>query len=255
MTFKEFSSLDGNVLLSIDTSSAQGGISIFEDQKLLGESLWDQNKPHSETLTEEYQTLLNKLCLSPNSIKDVICAQGPGSFTGLRVGLNFAKSICYVNKIQLTLGYSFRSYIDLKALKKHDTHKTLVLINAFKNQVFACDYMFISKELIENPTLVTLTPEEVCEKYRSEKSLFILGDGFETYLGSFSEEFKQKSTLINDEKFNPATRLAELFFQYDQCLKFTKIDPLQAEPLYIKKSEAEENLDKGRLKKHSQRKL
>lgn len=231
-------------------------MSIFENKILIGHSLWDHEKSHSETLTDEYQKLLNKISISPNAISDVICAEGPGSFTGLRVGLNFAKSICYVNKIQLTLGYSFRSYLDTKFLKEHEGHRLLVLLNAFKNQIFACDYLLKSEELLENPSLVTLTPENVMDLYGSHKeNFFVFGDGFNTYRHLFTPSFIKKCTLIEEKPFNPSVRLAELLFKYDHCLKFKKIDPLLAEPLYIKKSEAEENLDRGKIKKHTQRKL
>lgn len=245
-----------NFLLSVDTSLANGGLSLYKDKKLIGESTWGADQPHSETLTGEFQNLLNQLGLSPTHITEVLCSYGPGSFTGLRVGLNFAKSICYVNKIQITLSPSFRSFLNAKKLdsdKKHSTY--LVLLNAYKNQLFVADYTLSKKSMNENIHLSPLNPETISQIYDQHKELIVLGDGYDMYQDDFSNSFKKKCTIIPNENFNPSIHQAQIFFNYDHCLKFLKIDPLLAEPLYIKKSEAEENLNRGQLKKHSQRKL
>ena len=243
------------MLLSVETSSSYGGLSIFDNKNLLAEKHWGLDQSHSETLTDEFQKLLQKLNLSPSVITEVLCSYGPGSFTGLRVGLNFAKSICYVNKIKLTLTPSFRSYLDIKTLQDNSKVKTLVLLNAFKNQVFCCEYSFQDSSIFESMSLTTLTPEGVAEKYSQEKQIVALGDGFHVYAESFGEAFNSKLVLADSSTGNPSVRAARILFEYDHCLKFEKIDPLLAEPLYIKMSEAEENLNRGQIKRHTQRKL
>lgn len=243
------------MLLSVETSSSVGGLSIFNDKKLIAETHWGPEKSHSETLTEAFAELLKISNLHTNSITDVLCSYGPGSFTGLRVGLNFAKSICYVNKVKLCLSPSFRSYIDLENLKDHRSAKNLVLLNAFKQQVFGCEYIFNDSGLEENISFTTLTSDEVSSKYADETKLLALGEGFSIYEKNFSENFFSKLVFPESKTSNLSITQAHVYFNYDHCLKFEKIDPLLAQPLYIKKSEAEENLNRGQLKKHTQRKL
>jgi tRNA threonylcarbamoyladenosine biosynthesis protein TsaB len=242
------------VLLSIDTSSPIGGLSLFKNQKLVAETFWGTEKSHSETLTQEFQNLINKFGFASSEISEVLCAHGPGSFTGLRVGLNFAKSISYVNKLQLILTPSYRSYLD-PTNNSDENLKTIVLLNAFKNQIFLAEYMFSDQKISEILWPTIITPEEIMIRYKNESQIQILGDGFETYESLFDENFKKKCIFANLKNINPSLRQAELYFKYDHCLKFTKVDPLLAEPLYIKKSEAEENLNRGQLKRHTQRKL
>jgi tRNA threonylcarbamoyladenosine biosynthesis protein TsaB len=243
------------VLLSVETSSSYGGLSIFKEKELIAETHWGPEQSHSETLTEAFAELLKTANLSSNLITEVLCSYGPGSFTGLRVGLNFAKSICYVNQIQLSLSPSFRSYLDLKNIEILKSSKNLVLLNAFKQQVFSCEYIFTGSGLMENINLTTFTPEEISIKYAADPKLVALGEGFSVYKNNFSEEFNSKLIFPNQQNENLSIQQAHVFFSYDHCLKFEKIDPLLAQPLYIKKSEAEENLNRGQLKKHTQRKL
>ncbi len=100
------------MLLSIDTSSVNGGFSLYdEDQILVAESYWGSEKSHSETLTFEFEKILTNLKIKTKMINRVLCTSGPGSFTGLRVGLNFSKLICFVNQIELYLSPSFRGYL------------------------------------------------------------------------------------------------------------------------------------------------
>ena len=243
------------MLLSVETSSSVGGLSIFKDKKLIAETHWGPEKSHSETLTEAFADLLRSSNLRSNEITEVLCSYGPGSFTGLRVGLNFAKSICYVNKVKLCLSPSFRSYIDLENLEFHKSAKNLVLLNAFKQQVFGCEYIFNDSGLEEHMSLMTLTPDQVSSKYAIETKLLALGEGFSVYEKNFTENFSSKLVFPDRKNNNLSITQAHVYFNYDHCLKFEKIDPLLAQPLYIKKSEAEENLNRGQLKKHTQRKL
>lgn len=240
------------MLLSVDTSFQTGGLALFKNKKLVFEASWDKDIPHSEILTVKFLELLKESKIESSEISEIICANGPGSFTGLRVGINFAKTIAYTNKIDLILSSSFRSLIDLEVIKNNPTTDHVVLVNAYKNQVFRADYHFHNGKLKEILFDLTIQPQNLNIEFTK---FLVWGDGFDVYQNQISESIKQNAIQQKLEKYNPAIRQAELFFNYDHCLKFLKIDPLSAEPLYLKKSEAEENLSNGVLKKHTQRKL
>ncbi len=244
------------MLLSVDTSYSNGGIALFGDKKLITDFMWSDDKSHSETLTVQFEKLIKKSNTLPSSITEVLCSHGPGSFTGLRVGMNFAKTIAHTNKINLILAPSFRSIIDIETIKKYPSHIHLVLMNAYKNQLFKAKYKLINNLLSEDLSTSTVLPQDL---KIPDQDFMIWGDGFEIYKNLIPDNFKIKSIVPNvsltDPISNPAIRQANFYFNYDHCLKFLNIDPLMAEPLYLKKSEAEENLSRGLLKKHTQRKL
>ena len=72
-------------LLSIDTSSSQGGIALYDGQMLSTRS-WPSDRSHTTTLLAEVHQLLDRAEVSVRDLGAVAIATGPGAFTGLRVG-------------------------------------------------------------------------------------------------------------------------------------------------------------------------
>ena len=84
------SSADGRPLLAIDTSSAQGGVAIYDGERLSLRS-WPAERSHTTTLLGEIHHLLDRFGVSPRDLGAIAIATGPGAFTGLRVGFGVAK--------------------------------------------------------------------------------------------------------------------------------------------------------------------
>lgn len=256
---KESSFPAGRLILSVDTSSSLGGLSLFKDFQLVDEIHWGKEKTHSEFLTFNFSFLLEKNSIDITDIGSIICSHGPGSFTGLRVALNFSKALSYANSIDLYLSPSFRSYIDPEFLRSKPDLRFLVLINAYNNQIYVAEYSVLDSKIVEKIVPETKTPKELSSIYENSTQIIVFGDGYLTYSDDFSEAFikvvtPQEETRINSS-INHVKLLNRDFFSYDNGLELIKSDPLTAEPLYIKKSEAEEKLNLGQLRRHSQRKL
>ncbi|MGH2613954.1 MAG: tRNA (adenosine(37)-N6)-threonylcarbamoyltransferase complex dimerization subunit type 1 TsaB, partial [Thermomicrobiales bacterium] len=77
-------------LLAVDTSSAQGGIALFDGQMLSVRS-WPADRSHTTTALVEIHHLLAAAELEVHDLAAVAVAAGPGAFTGLRVGFGIAK--------------------------------------------------------------------------------------------------------------------------------------------------------------------
>lgn len=108
------------LLLSIDTATDYAGICISKGTQILGvEESMDQ-KNHGAFVQPAIQSLLSKLDLPINAIDAVVVSAGPGSYTGLRVGLSTAKGLCYT------------------------LQKPLIMINTL--EVMACAAMFEIKD-------------------------------------------------------------------------------------------------------------
>lgn len=80
-------------VLSIDTSTMMSSISIMEDDKIIGDCSINQEQTHSEKLMVLVDRLLNDLKLNLKDIDLFAVAKGPGSFTGLRIGMTSIKAI------------------------------------------------------------------------------------------------------------------------------------------------------------------
>ncbi|RMF99809.1 MAG: tRNA (adenosine(37)-N6)-threonylcarbamoyltransferase complex dimerization subunit type 1 TsaB, partial [Nitrospirae bacterium] len=90
--------------LSIDTVSPVGGASLYSAREgLLCEMRFRGGRLHSARLMEAIDSLFNITGLKPDSIDFITVSAGPGSFTGLRVGMSTAKGFCYALGIPMVL--------------------------------------------------------------------------------------------------------------------------------------------------------
>ena len=85
--------------LAINTATSLTSIALLEEQKLLGEDSWKSNNDEAEKLMPAISNLFKKNKKDFSGIKKVIVIKGPGSFTGLRVGVTIANTIAILFNI------------------------------------------------------------------------------------------------------------------------------------------------------------
>ena len=83
--------------LGINTASSLTSIALLQNGKLMGENSWQSSNDEAEKL----MPAIAELCKDLTAIDQVIVISGPGSFTGLRVGVTVANTIAYLNKCEL----------------------------------------------------------------------------------------------------------------------------------------------------------
>jgi len=92
--------------LAIDTFSEILGIAVFDKLHLIVLQEYYRRKPFSEFLIPKLEQILNELSLSIEELEGVIVNRGPGSYTGIRVGVTVAKTLAYSLNIPI---YAFRT--------------------------------------------------------------------------------------------------------------------------------------------------
>lgn len=182
--------------LFIDSSRKDLLLAIFKDDTVIKELNLGTNGRHSEFIMSELESMLKDLDLSLDQFDRVITTKGPGSFTGVRIGVTIAKTLCYAKKIPL---YSIST---LKALSYTGYENRVVVMDAKKGRVFATivsnDQVILKDSYLEFDDLVekitklegeiSITCDEV---YLNNESLLEYGDVFAEKV--ILEE------LINDE--------------------------------------------------------
>lgn len=88
-------------LLAFETSAKAASVALFDDQRLLGEQYQNTGLTHSQTLLVMAQTLLNQCDVTAQQIDAVAVANGPGSFTGVRIGAAAAKGFAWGRELPL----------------------------------------------------------------------------------------------------------------------------------------------------------
>ena len=123
------------LMLAASTSSRQGSLCLMQGHKILYTDSW-QIATHSEYIVPAYQKMLRTTQLKPHKIQAYALDIGPGSFTGLRVGVNFIRSLAYLFDKNI---YTLNS-MQILALEVFETQpQTTVcglMIDAFKNQIY-----------------------------------------------------------------------------------------------------------------------
>lgn len=82
-------------ILAFESSAKAAGVALVEDGKLIAEYLQNSGQTHSRTLMKMAEDLLTNCDLKPENVDAVACAAGPGSFTGIRIGVSAAKGFAW----------------------------------------------------------------------------------------------------------------------------------------------------------------
>lgn len=97
--------------LAIRTDKPEAELYLFEDNKALGDIKWEAHRQLSETIHKKIEELLGAKQKKLNNIQGIIVFKGPGSFTGLRIGITVANALAYGLKIPV-VGKGGQNWID-----------------------------------------------------------------------------------------------------------------------------------------------
>lgn len=223
------------ILLSCDTSTLLGSVSIVKDDQILVEKKSMRQGSHSDHLHATIELCLKETNLKLENIDQFCSGIGPGSFTGIRVSLNAIKTYSYIfNKP--CLGMDSLSNMALQAHEKNPgLGPVLVMINAFKNMVYLSRFESQKDQLIQllKPTVfhVKDLQNEILHQ------TLCLGDGYIAYEKYFQEHFSEKLIRDASQSDHP---LSSMISKHQKNIKKSTWQDLL--PIYLRASEAEENL-------------
>ena len=87
-------------ILCLECSATPASVALIEDGKIIGSSVINIKLTHSQTLMPMVESLLNATKLSVNDIDGIAISQGPGSFTGIRIGISAAKGLAFTKNLR-----------------------------------------------------------------------------------------------------------------------------------------------------------
>ena len=138
--------------LAADTSSSQGSLCLAQHAggqiDVLGEDLWQKQNSHSELITDRLDQLLKKTGVELSQIDFYSVGSGPGSFTGVRVTVNFIRSLAFASERPALVASSLK-ILAQSALSLSRASSICCLVNAFKNMVYLALYEVQDGKLVE----------------------------------------------------------------------------------------------------------
>ena len=216
-------------VLAFDTSSKALSLAILEDKQVLAETMINIKKNHSITLMPAIDFLMGSLDWTPKDLDRIVVAEGPGSYTGLRIAVATAKTLAHTLNIEL-VGMS-----SLLALLPRQQEGLIVpLMDARRNNVYAGFYENAKPVMPE----AHLSFAEVLEQVKDAEQVTFVGE-----VGPFVEQIQEQLPQASYQETLPnAANLA--LWAWDK-----KADSLHDfVPNYLKRVEAEENW----LKNHTE---
>lgn len=229
--------------LAITTSTNHGSICLHDGKTIVASEEWSRAESHAEILAPTLSSCLHKIKAKTSDIKLVACDIGPGSFTGVRIGVSTAKTIAYANKIPVAALTS----LEIMASAVKEETNILTILNAQRQEVYAATYECRQSGLTEmqSPQLMSL---ERLENLLTSAYL-VLGDGYDLLKNDFSATAIKNATRSSLYADVPrAENLLSLALDQQKLNK--TLEWKFVEPLYIRLSAAEEKLAKGELKRH-----
>jgi tRNA threonylcarbamoyladenosine biosynthesis protein TsaB len=212
-----------SIILNIDTAVDSAMICLAENGKTIASRKNENQKEHAAWMQPAIVRLLEENALGPRDLSAVSVSNGPGSYTGLRVGLASAKGLCYALNIPLITVDTLK----IMALAVADKAVDLIcpLIDARRMEVFAAVY---DKNLVEQiAALAMILHDNSFEALLDKHQILFCGNG--------SNKFREIVTVGNasftsiDTTENALSALA-----YSCFVNKDFADLAYAEPMYIK---------------------
>lgn len=132
-------------ILAIDAASSTMAVAIVEDKKILGSLIINGLKNHSVTLMPAIETMMQQVKLQPSDLDRIAVSQGPGSYTGLRIGVTLAKTLAWTLQKEL-VGVS--SLAVIAGNIKSDERLLVPVIDARRHNVYTGVYQWQAGQLV-----------------------------------------------------------------------------------------------------------
>ena len=221
------------LILGIETSSDFGGVALADEGGVVAEELTRRRLNHSEELVKLISSALKGLQSGLDDLQGVAVSIGPGSFTGLRVGLAAAKGLC------LSKGLPLLGIPSLDALASMCPESSLpvhAIIDAKRGEVYWSSYRYESGMQTRTGEYIAVTPQGLVERISEETML--IGSGVDVYRDFIVENRKGLAKFVTPNPQSPLPSVIAVLGL--QRLKANQIEEIESlEPIYIRPSDAE----------------
>jgi len=223
-------------ILSVDTTSYAGSTALLENKDLIAEVNSASFLTHSERLLPAVDLMLRSKGLQIKDMDGFALSVGPGSFTGIRIGMSTIKSFALITERPVAPISNLRAL----AQKLKDPYIRLAcpIIDAKKGEIYAALYESEGLDLKEMIPQGCFTPDHFLSRLPSNRLIHFIGSGSQVYKKKIFEYIKDKARFSSRSLF---TAYEVGLLGYEIFLKGKGVDFRKLEPLYLRKSQAEEN--------------
>lgn len=230
----------GELLLTVDTSSSSGSVSVTRGETLLAETVLNVPGTHSDRLLETVHRLLEEVKVDIRDLDAFGVVLGPGAFTGLRVGISTVKGLALAARKPAVGVSSLRALafqagaVECPVCSMLDARKREVYTGLFRSEGNLPVSVASERVVAPDPFLCDL-----------EGDIYFIGGGSEVYRSLILERLGNRARFA-PWGANPLRASSAAALALDALRKGDLCDLAQMNPVYIRPSEAEIALQKRR---------
>jgi tRNA threonylcarbamoyladenosine biosynthesis protein TsaB len=221
-------------VLGIDTATPVGSVGLVDDGGVIAEVVLNPAAPHSERVLKAIQTVLEEGRCGLEAVDGWAVSLGPGSFTGLRVGVSTAKGLAFATGKPI----AGMNTLDVVASQVSPTpFSVCTVLDARKKEVYAAFYRMGDERGLERVSPVeAISPESLVRRVR-EPTVFV-GNGCCLYRGFLREALGKMALFAPDLLNHPrGASVAQLGLR--ELARGSCLDLASFAPFYVRPSEAE----------------
>jgi tRNA threonylcarbamoyladenosine biosynthesis protein TsaB len=212
-----------SIILNIETATKNCSVALAKEGKIIAcKEIAEQNFSHAEKLHVFIEELLTENQLQFSDLSAIAVSQGPGSYTGLRIGVSSAKGFCYALNIPMIAIDTLQ--LIAKQIQIEDGI-IIPMIDARRMEVFTAFYD-------KNHQQIRNTQAEIIDETSYQEiseTIHLVGDGTEKFKNTLTDN---KFIFHSDVVFPSAKQMTQLSF--DKFIKNDFVDVAYFEPYYLK---------------------
>jgi len=210
-------------ILNIETATKNCSVSIAKDgQTIVCSELADEGYSHAEKLHVFIEEVIAKAGISVHELKAVAVSQGPGSYTGLRIGVSAAKGLCYALNIPLIAVDTMQTLASQAGIADG---KIVPMLDARRMEVYSA--VFNSDLTLERAIKAEIIDENSFQEYTDK--LYFVGDCADKCKPVLT---KDNFVFLENIKYPSAQAMSKISF--DKYQKSDTVDVAYFEPYYLK---------------------
>lgn len=225
-------------ILLLETATPVCSVALYRDHVIVASKQSDEPNAHSSKLAPFIQELFDQSGIEMKALDAVCVSSGPGSYTGLRIGVSSAKGICYALDIPLLSVPTLQS-MAARYFQLHPDYKGLVcpMIDARRMECYTALY---SREEVIRPTQAEIIESDSYDRWLAEGPVTFIGDGAQKTRPLLA----QHPNVCYDDRFQiDASGMATIALQKLQ--KGEQEDVAYFEPFYLKDFVAKKSVVHG----------
>ena len=211
-------------ILNIETSTKNCSVSISKNEQVIAlKELNNGNYSHAEVLHSFINDVIDEASITLSDLNAVAVSKGPGSYTGLRIGVSAAKGLSFALNIPLI---SINTLKSLACSLTIESGKIISMLDARRMEVYSA--VFDSSFTQVRDIKAEIIDENSFSEYLEKDSIYFIGDG----AAKCKEVITHSNAVFIEEKHPSAKEMAAL--AYDKYKKNDIEDVAYFEPFYLK---------------------